>query len=345
MACGQITALYRRGDLKQALTTDLGNSLHDLFYFSETKMSFSMVAGDSHEAEEETGSGPVCVMSFNVTDPSGAGGLSADQIAITAAGGHAMPVATGILVRDTSTVFELIELDADVVEQQARTVLEDMDVEIFKVGFVGSPEALAVIAEMTADYEDIPVITQVSSFSWWERDKIESYLDALAELILPQTSVLVGNYDVLWRWLLPEWSSDKRPGPRDIAAAAAQHGVPYVVITGANVQTETIDTVASSPESVVANITLDRYEANFVGAGDTFSATLATLLASGDELAEAVREASVFVNRSLEAAFLPGMGAAIPDRMFWAQLEGDEDEGEGEPEQDLLGIPPTATRH
>ncbi len=297
-------------------------------------------------AESDEDDAPICVMSFNVTDASGAGGLSADQIAITASGGHALPVATGIMVRDTSTVFDLIELDADTVEEQARTILEDMDVEIFKVGFAGSPEALAVIAEITADYEDIPLITQVTPLSWWERDKIEAYLDALTELILPQTSVLVGNYDLLWRWLLPEWSSDKRPSPRDIAAAAAQHGVPYVVMTGVNVQVETTDTVAASPESIITTVSLDRYEANFVGAGDTFSATLATLLASGDELAEAVREASIYVNRSLLAAFQPGMGAAIPDRMFWAQVEGEEagDEPEGA-EQDVLGIPPSTTRH
>lgn len=285
-------------------------------------------------------------MSFNVSDASGAGGLSADLIAITASGGHALPVATGILVRDTSTIFELIELDADTVESQARTVLEDMDVEVFKIGFVGSPEALAVVAEITADYDEIPVITQVTPLSWWERDKIESYLDALTELILPQTSVLVGNYDILWRWLLPEWTSDKRPSARDIAAAAAQHGVPYVVITSANVQVETTDTVAASPESIITSISLDRYEASFVGAGDTFSATLATLLASGDELAEAVREASIYTNSSLLAAFQPGMGAAIPDRMFWAQVgDDDEEETEAEDDKDILGIPPSATRH
>ena len=296
--------------------------------------------------DEDGDDSPICVMSFNVADASGAGGLAADQIAITASGGHALPVTTGIMIRDTSTVFELIELDADAVESQARTILEDMDVEIFKIGFVGSPEALAVVAEITADYEEIPVITQVTPLSWWERDKIESYLDALTELILPQTSVLVGNYDLLWRWLLPEWTSDKRPSPRDIAAAAAQHGVPYVVITSANVQVEATDTVAASPESIITSISLDRYEADFIGAGDTFSATLATLLASGDELAEAVREASIYVNGCLLAAFQPGMGAAIPDRMFWAQV-GDDEEEESEPEadQDLLGMPPNTTRH
>jgi hydroxymethylpyrimidine/phosphomethylpyrimidine kinase len=297
---------------------------------------------------DDQDSTPVCIMSFNCADASGAGGLAADQIAITASGGHALPVTTSILVRDTSAIVELFELDAEMVETQARTVLEDMDVQVFKVGFVGSPEALAVVAEIASDYEEIPVVTQIPALAWWERDKIEAYLDALAELILPQTSVLVGNYDVLWRWLLPDWVSNKRPGPRDIAAAAAQYGVPYVVITSANAQVGSLDTIVASPESVVMTLSLERYDANFVGAGDTFSATLATLLASGDELVPAVREASVYVNRSLLAAFQLGMGGAIPDRMFWAQVE-DEAEGDAAEDEpaagDVLGVPPSTTRH
>ncbi|MFM7332067.1 MAG: hydroxymethylpyrimidine/phosphomethylpyrimidine kinase [Brachymonas sp.] len=297
------------------------------------------------EGETEDDS-PVQLMSFNAADPTGAGGLAADVAASSSCGGHVLPITTGILVRDSTTTFEWVEIDADAVEEQARSVLEDMDVDVIKVGFVGSPESLAMVAEITADYEEIPVITQATPLSWWERDKIESYLDALTELILPQTSVLVGNYDMLWRWLLPDWSGQKRPSPRDIAAGAAAHGVPYVVITSANVTVESLDTVVATPEAVLATITLDRYEANFMGAGDTFSAALATLLATGDELVDAVREASIYVNRSLLAAFQPGMGAALPDRMFWAQVADDE-EGEEptEGDDDLLGTPANTTRH
>jgi hydroxymethylpyrimidine/phosphomethylpyrimidine kinase len=295
--------------------------------------------------DDQDNEAPICVMSFNAADASGASGLAADQMAISCAGGHALPITTSILVRDTSSIFELIELDAEAVEEQARTILEDVDVGVFKIGFAGSPEALAIVAEIAADYEEIPVITHIPSLSWWERDKIESYLDALMELVLPQTSVLVGNFDALWRWLLPDWSSTKRPGARDICAAAAQHGVPYVVLTGANITVESMDTIVATPEAVLATISLDRFDANFIGAGDTFSATLATLLASGDELVDAVREASVYVNRSLLAAFQPGMGAAVPDRMFWAQMSHENEESLEALEVDILGTPPSDTRH
>ena len=56
--------------------------------------------------------------------------------------------------------------------------------------------------------------------SWWEDDKQDQYLDAFKELVLPQTSVLVGNHNTLWRWLLPDWEHSRSPTARDIAMAA-----------------------------------------------------------------------------------------------------------------------------
>ena len=49
---------------------------------------------------------PACVMSFNASDPSGAGGLSGDIATIAAMGAHALPVVTSILMRDTAEVFD-----------------------------------------------------------------------------------------------------------------------------------------------------------------------------------------------------------------------------------------------
>ena len=42
--------------------------------------------------------------------------------------------------------------------EQARAALEDMPVQAIKVGFVGTPENLSAIAEIAADYADVPLI-------------------------------------------------------------------------------------------------------------------------------------------------------------------------------------------
>ncbi|WP_201790384.1 hypothetical protein, partial [Cronobacter sakazakii] len=51
-------------------------------------------------------SGPPCVMTFNVNDASGAGGLGGDVATLAAMGAHALPVVTGVLLRDTAEVFD-----------------------------------------------------------------------------------------------------------------------------------------------------------------------------------------------------------------------------------------------
>ena len=75
----------------------------------------------------------------------------------------------------------------------------------------------------------------------------------------------------------------------------------------------------------------ERFETTFVGAGETLSAALAALLATGVELHAAVGEALAFLDQALDAGFRPGMGNVIPDRFFWALPEEEEGEpGDGE---------------
>ena len=286
---------------------------------------------DAPATDEDAG--PACVLVFNANDPSGAGGLSADAVAIASVGAHALPVVTGSYARDSAEIFDHFDFDEEAVTEQARAVLEDMAVQVIKVGFVGSPENLSAIAELTADYADLPVVAYMPNLSWWEEDQIDAYLDAFQELMLPQTTVLVGNHSTLWRWLLPDWSSQRSPSPRDIAKAAADKGAPYTLVTGVLLPDQHVDNVLATPQTVLANARFELFEAQFTGAGDTLSAALAALLASGAELNEAVGEALTYLDQSLDGGFRPGMGHVLPDRMFWAQPEEGE-EGEGAEEGD-----------
>ena len=297
---------------------------------------------DSDEGEVKP-----CVMSFNANDASGAAGLGADILAIACVGAHALPVITGVYTRDTADTVDFFALDDEAVAEQARAVLEDIAIQVFKIGFLGSPETISSVAEITTDYNDVPVIAYMPNLSWWAENKIDTYLDAFTELLLPQITVLVGNHSTLWRWLLPDWSSERSPGARDIAKAAGEHGVPYTLVTGIPLPDQYIDNVLASPEAVLTSEKFERFEATFSGAGETLSAALAALLASGDDLTEATKEALVFLDRSLDAGFRPGMGHVVPDRMFWAQAQ-DEPEALSEEEKRILQtleMPTHETKH
>jgi hydroxymethylpyrimidine/phosphomethylpyrimidine kinase len=269
---------------------------------------------------------PACVMTFNASDPSGAGGLAGDVVTIAAMGAHALPVVTAVVLRDTAEVFDHSAIDADVVVEQARSILEDVTIAAWKVGFLGSAEGVAAVAEVLSDYPDVPLVAYMPNLSWVEEDDQQAYLDSFRELVLPQTEVLVGSHQTLTNFLLPDWSSDRPASPRELAVAASQHGTRFVLVTSVPLPDQFLDNVLASPQGAITGEKFERFEVSFVGAGDTLSAALAALLAAGSELHTAVGESLAFLDQALDAGFRPGMGNVIPDRFFWALPPGEEGE-------------------
>jgi hydroxymethylpyrimidine/phosphomethylpyrimidine kinase len=302
---------------------------------------------ESDAVEEQVA--PACVMSFNASDPTGAGGTAGDVSTIAAMGAHALPVVTGIVMRDTAEVFDHHALDADVIAEQARSILEDVTIAAWKVGFLGSAEGVSAVAEILSDYPDVPLVAYMPNLSWVEEDEQQAYLDAFRELVLPQTEVLVGSHQTLTDFLLPDWESDRPASPRELAVAAGEHGTRFVLVTSVLIHStkttdQFMDNVLASPEGAITGEKFERFEVSFVGAGDTLSASLAALLAAGAELQAAVGEALTFLDQALDAGFRPGMGNVLPDRFFWALPPGEEGEaGPDEPTDDSLA--PKNPRH
>jgi hydroxymethylpyrimidine/phosphomethylpyrimidine kinase len=269
-------------------------------------------------------------MSFNASDPSGAGGLAGDVATVAAMGAHALPVVTTVVMRDTAEVFDHHPLEAEVVVEQARSILEDITLAGWKVGFLGSAEAVSAVAEVLSDYADLPLVSYMPPLGWLDEDQLVSYLDAFRELILPATEVLVGSHKTLTDFLLPEWDSERPASPRELAVAAGEHGTRFVLVTGVLLapkgNEQFIDNVLASPQGALTGEKFERFDAAFIGAGDTLAAALASLLAAGNELQAAVGEALAFLDQSLDAGFRPGMGHIVPDRFFWAMPQAEEGE-------------------
>jgi hydroxymethylpyrimidine/phosphomethylpyrimidine kinase len=288
--------------------------------------------GDTSPEGLQEAQAPACVMSFNAADPSGAGGTAGDVSTLAAMGAHALPVTTSILMRDSAEIFDHHPIDAEVIVEQTRTVLEDITVAGWKVGFLGSAEGVSAVAEILSDYPDLPLVSYLPNLGWLDDDQAQPYWDAFRELILPATEVLVGNHKTLTDFLLPDWDSERPPSARELAVAAGEHGTRFVLITGimlpAKGADQYIDNVLASPQGALAGEKFEMFETSFVGAGDTLSAALAALLAAGTELQAAVGEALAFMDQTLDSGFRPGMGGVVPDRFFWALPPAEDGEGE-----------------
>ena len=84
--------------------------------------------------------------------------MQADILTLSSMGCHALSVVTAITIQDTMGVEDVLPIDAEWVADQARCVLEDVPVAVFKIGLLGSVEAVAAIAEVVSDYPDIPLV-------------------------------------------------------------------------------------------------------------------------------------------------------------------------------------------
>ena len=287
-------------------------------------------SSDPTELTPEEPPAPACVMCFNASDACGAGGCAGDVATIAAMGAHALPIVASIVLRDSAEVFDQHPLEPEVVVEQARTILEDVTLAAWKVGFLGNADNVSAVAEVLADYPDVPLVAYMPNLGWIDEDELAPYLDAWRELILPAAEVVVGNHKTLTDVLLPEWDSERSPSARELAVAAGEHGARYVLVTGvmlpAKGKDQWIDNVLASPQGAISGEKFELFETGFVGAGDTLSAALAALLASGAELSAAVGEALQFLDQSLDAGFRPGMGNVVPDRFFWALPPPEESE-------------------
>ena len=284
---------------------------------TRTSAATSSQASDTPEIVDEAVL--PCVLSFNTSDPSGAGGVAGDALVAASMGAYALPIVTGAYLRDTRETVGHTAFEDSAVIDQARLIAEDVPLQIIKVGFAGSAEAVAAIAAFAADYASVPVIAYMPDLSWWDDQEIDAYLDAFRELLLPQTAVLVGNNSTLRHWLLPESTTSRNPRATDLARAAAELGVSYVLVTGLALPDGQIGNVLASPQAEVCAQAFERIEASFLGSGDILSAAVAALVATGADLEEAAIEALQYLDQALDHGFHPGMGHAVADRLFWAE--------------------------
>lgn len=272
---------------------------------------------------------PPSVLCFASGDATGGGGLQSDVLTLASMGCHPLAVVAAVAVRDTRGVEELLALDADTVAAQARAVLEDIPVRAFKLGMVGSVENVAAIAEILSDYADLPLVLE-PALSYMDGDEAvaEEVLAALAELIVPQTTVLVASRHEATRLAAAslETDDDEELSLDDAVAHLLELGAGYVLLTGAGEPGAQVVNILMSAEGVVRTDAWERLPGRYLGAGATLAAALAAALSHGMEVPEAVREAQEFTWQALSSAYQPGMGFALPDRFFWARPEEASDE-------------------
>jgi hydroxymethylpyrimidine/phosphomethylpyrimidine kinase len=268
----------------------------------------------------ERSASPPIVLTFSASDPSGGAGMQADLLTLASMGCHPLSVITALTVQDTLGVESVLPIDADWVADQARQLLEDMPVDAFKLGVLGSVESIAAIAEIVSDYPDVPLILDpVLASGRGDELATGEMTRALRELLLPQTTILTPNSVEARRLADVDDDDDDAPSLADCAARLVAQGCEYVLITGTHENTPKVVNTLYGKDGVVRTDSWPRLPETYHGSGCTLASAIAAMLANGLDLADAVREAQDYTWHTLQKAYRPGMGQWLPDRLFWAR--------------------------
>lgn len=264
---------------------------------------------------------PPIVLTFAATDPTGGAGIQADVLTLTSLGCHALCVVTAVTVQDSSGVEAVLPLDAQWVADQARCVLEDMRVAAFKIGLLGSVEIISSIAEIIADYPDIPLILDpVLASGRGDELATDQMLRAMRDLLIPQATVLTPN-SLEARRLADDDGDTDQLSLDDCARRLLDLGSEFVLITGTHENTTQVINTLYCGNGTLRTDAWPRLPGSYHGSGCTLASALAAALANGLGIEEAVRDAQEYTWQSLRFAFRPGMGQHVPDRLFWAREE------------------------
>ena len=259
------------------------------------------------------------VMTFAGTDPSGGAGIQADIETLASMGCHAAPVVTAVTVQDTQQLFHYRAMDASLVIEQARAVLEDIPIAAFKIGMLGSVDNVEVVHTILSDYPDVPVVLDpLITAGGGGNLADDDLIDAMVTLLFPLTTVLTPNSEEA-RAFAPE---------ADSLDACAQEllelGSNYILITGTHESTPHVVNYLYSEHRLLDSYTWNRLPAHYHGSGCTLATAIAALLAQGLDPVTAIHEAQEYTWESLSNGYRVGLGQLIPNRLYWAQGDSDE---------------------
>lgn len=240
------------------------------------------------------------ILSIAGSDCSGGAGIQADLKTISALGGYAATAITAITVQNTCGVSDVYPIPAEIVKAQIAAVMEDIHPEAIKIGMVNDTAVIHAIADSIRIYCPQfvvldPVMVSTSGHKLIQDDAIEliiSELMPLATLITPNLK----EAEVLCGFNVRTVEDMKQ------AAAKLLHmGSRAVLLKGGHLEGEQMTDLlltadAPTPHTFVNSKVESK---NTHGTGCTLSSAIATLLAQGEPMLEAVSKAKNYVRQGI----------------------------------------------
>ncbi len=250
------------------------------------------------------------VLSFCNLDPSGASGIQADIETLSSLGVHCTPIPTALSAQDTQSIHHCDPINTTMIIEQARTVLEDMTIKAFKLGWLGNFKNIEAIHTILTDYPHIPVIFD-PCLKLADPDD-QKIIATIRTLLLPHCDIVILN-TVEAHILAPEADNIKACA-HEILGYECEH----LLITGCQSSAENTTSHLYNSHGLIKQYSQQRINQSFAGAGSTLSASISAYLSHDFSIFETVQQAHKYTWESLQHGRRIGMGQLHPNRLYWA---------------------------
>ncbi|MFF9475276.1 bifunctional hydroxymethylpyrimidine kinase/phosphomethylpyrimidine kinase [Streptomyces roseolus] len=255
---------------------------------------------------------PPLVLTVAGSDSGGGAGIQADLKTMLALGVHGMSVVTAVTAQNSRGVHGVWELPEEAVRAQYRAVVDDIGVHAVKTGMLASAALVETVAELLAG-ADVPVVVDPVGVSKHGDPLLApSALESVRRALLPVATVATPNLDEVTQLtgVHVVYESDMR----NAADGVLSYGPEWVLIKGGHLPTgaEAVDLLTDGTEEHW--LRAPRYDNRHThGTGCTLASAVASGLAKGLPVPEAVRQAKAYVTGALAAGFALGEGIGPVD--------------------------------
>ncbi|CAH0122171.1 Hydroxymethylpyrimidine/phosphomethylpyrimidine kinase [Paenibacillus sp. CECT 9249] len=260
------------------------------------------------------------------SDCSGGAGIQADLKTFSAHGVFGMSVIVSVVAENTSRVIDIQDMRPDMIEKQIEAVFEDIEVDAVKIGMLSQPECMEAVAGKLKQYAPRHVVIDPVMYAKNGCPLMNpNAIDTLIRKVLPLAHVLTPN--------IPE--AEKITGikigsvddMKKAAAAIYRMGCKHVVVKGGHAAGNALD-ILFDGESF-HSFDAQRIETkNTHGTGCTYSSAIASNLALGFGLQEAVRRAKEYVTTAIRHSLPIGKGNG-PTHHFYSLYKNGLEKGMG----------------
>ncbi len=256
---------------------------------------------------------PPVILAFSTLDPSGCGGIQADIETAASIGCHCAPIATAICTEGSTQETETLAVDSTIIIEQARSVLEGMDVKAIKIGFLGSTANAEAIHSILRDYSHIPVVAHPVLCLWNDEATEQADLpSAFSNLILPLTSI--ANFSLYEARKITQESDTIEA----TAHALISSGSHFVFITGTGKERKEFQNSLFGNKGLIKHYYWEQEAPTCHGANSTLAMSTAAYLAHGGDEVQAIEQAQNFTWQAIRMSRQLGFGQRTPYRFFWA---------------------------